>query len=469
MINFEIISKPMAHQLAALDKMIPTKVGALFMDMGTGKSLVSIMLAKHRASKINKVVWCCPVSLKKNTQDQILKHTNCSESDVYVFDEKTTYKNMPESIWYVVGIESVGQSDRCVFALNALVDDQTMLIVDESSYIKGVRSKRTRRLIKIGSVARYRLILNGTPISQGIEDLYSQFTFLSDRILGYRNWRSFREAHLSYSERFKGRIDDRLNTDLISNKIAPYTYQVTKDECLDLPEKTFSDRWVFKTSDQLELSELAKKRFFEEIMECEDEGGVAVYRLFGALRAIASGVTPKGYENFGNIKENKSDELINILNFCRDGHIIVWCNYLQSVNQISKRIADNGFNCFQYHGGLNEAQRHDQLEKWRKSGGVLLATSSSGGYGLTLNEAKTAIYFSNSFKYSERLQSEDRIHRIGQSSNTQYISIWTDCKIEERIQKALNKKSNALEALKDEIREARSSGTDKIKELLKVI
>jgi len=84
---FETTTSLLPHQVAAVDKIRPTRVGGLFMDMGTGKSRTAIELAKIRARKIDKVIWFCPVSLKDTVKHEIVKHTNCR--DIYVFDDKT--------------------------------------------------------------------------------------------------------------------------------------------------------------------------------------------------------------------------------------------------------------------------------------------------------------------------------------------------------------------------------------------
>lgn len=475
MIDSALTSTPMAHQQAAFEKMMPSRVGALFMDMGTGKSLVTIMLALARWKKISKVVWCCPVSLMRNTKRQVLTHTTFSESRVCLFDDKITDATLPAADWYIVGLESVGGSSRVTMALNALVDDKTLLVVDESSYIKGPRAKRTRRLTLIGKRARYRLVLNGTPISQGIEDLYAQMTFLSDKVLGYRSWYSFQRAHLEWSEKHKGKIDRRRDEDYLMARIAPYTYQVTKDECLDLPEKLpATARHVDLTPAQMELYDAAKERFEHDVMDLEgedDDGmGVIIYRLFGALQAIANGVVPAGFDGHGSALSNaKVDELVQVLRQLPREHVVVWCRYQASVAQIEQALAHElpDMPVVSYYGEVKASERDKRLTRWREQGGVFLGTASCGGYGLDLVEARYAVFFSNSFKYSERVQAEDRLHRIGQTQAPSYVNIWADCGIEDRVSRALERKGSALEEFRRELHDARDQGKGKVKKLLR--
>lgn len=472
---FNVITELMPHQNDAVNKMLPSLVGALFMDMGTGKSLTAIKLASLRKyqGKIDKVVWCCPVSLKINTQRQIITHTDAIFDEVHLFNSKTTDKKLKKTFWHVVGIESIGQSDRVTVALNALVDDRTMLIVDESSFIKGHRSKRANRLIEIGKKAKYRLILTGTPISQGIEDLYTQMTFLSDKILGYRSWYSFRRAHIEYSEKYKGKIEKRMNHDYLAMRIAPYVYQVKKEECITLPEKSSSSCYVDLTDEQRKYYDIAKEIFFEEITSCEEETPVAIYRLFGSLQSIVNGVMPSHYLEEGEapktLKNAKIGELLRVLRNVENKHVVIWVKYVASVHVLNEVIKKEypETNISLYFGELNESEKNIELQRWRERGGLLVATQSSGGYGLTLVESAYSIFFSNSFKYSERIQAEDRLHRIGQVNPVHYVDIWCDCGIEDRIRKALIAKANALEYFQEEVERVRKLGSDAIKELLK--
>lgn len=463
----ELVTTPMAHQRAAFDKMRPSRVGALFMEMGTGKSLVVMMLALARREKISKIVWCCPVSLKRNTRRQILEHTTADDDDVFMFGDQVTDATLPDANWYIVGLESIGGSDRVVMALNEIVDKNTKLVVDESSYIKGHRAKRTRRLHLIGKRARYRLILNGTPLIQGIEDLYAQMMFLDERILGYRSWYSFQRAHINWSERYKGMINARVGQDKLTRKMAPYVYQVTKDECMDLPDKLVpAARYVDLTNAQKAYYKETKALFEYEAMMLDEEDdsgmGILVYWLFGALQSIANGMVPTGYEEHGQAIEcNKYPELVQTLRQIDSGHVVVWCRYQINIDQAQAHLSDAfpDWTVYPYSGLTSEKRRDDYLQTWYKHGGIFLATAATGGYGLNeLVAAKDAVFLSNSFKYSERLQAEDRLHRPGQVSPVSYTDIWADCGIENRIEKALINKSNALDDFRKEMNAARSQG-----------
>lgn len=451
MINFSIKTELMQHQKDAVKKLQGIKVGALFMEMGTGKTLVSLELIRQRVCKIKRVVWICPISLKREIYSHIINHTDIDPRYINTFNSRTTNNADLSAPIHIVGLQSIGMSDREYLAFEKTVCEDTFVILDESSFIKNHRAKTTKRVTKVCRDSKYRLILNGTPISQGIEDLYSQMFFLHPRILGYWTFSAFSRNHIVYSEKFRGMISSRVGRSKINKKMTPYVFHIRKDQCVNLPSKNYSDRYVELTNSQKSLYDMAKKMFeFEILDEREDKSGVAVYKLFTRLRQISNGVTPSSM-NSERLECEKHSELKDILRTNQSSHLVVWSDFRNSIEQIKTTLYSEKNVYFEYHGGLNPNDRSAELLKWKKQGGVLVANPACAGFGLTLNEADTFIFFNNSFKYSERIQAEDRNHRIGQNKSCNYISIWADCGIEERISSALSRKGNALEELKEDL------------------
>lgn len=370
-----------------------------------------------------------------------------------------------DRFWYVVGIESMSLGSRAFFSVAQLIDERTMVIVDESTYIKGHWAKRTRRVTQMSEKARYRLVLTGTPITQGVVDLYAQMRFLSPKILGYHSFYSFARNHLEYSTRNKGQIVRTLNRKWIIERIRPYVYQVNKAECLTLPDKMYIDRYCHLSDEQEEAYEAAKQDFVDDLLRYDDDrdmsNGVAIFRLFSRLQAIACGI--KDGELIGSQRLNL---LTAVASAVRDTHVVVWAKYRKNVQQIVERLQTEGFNAVGYDGRVPERQRQGLLDGWRRSGGFLVATQALGSHGLDLTAASTVIFYARGFKYSENIQAEDRCHRIGQCRTVTYISLWADCGIEDRIWKALCKKEGALERLREEIDKVKKSGKDKLREYI---
>ncbi len=472
--SFQVTTPLMPHQSAAVEKMLPTRIGALFMEMGTGKSRTAIEIIHRRLPRIKNVLWFCPVSLKQTVRHEILKHTDCTDADIHVFGDKTNERTAPGCLWHIIGIESMSASARVVVTVNKLITEDSLVIVDESSYIKGHNATRTQRLTKLSERARYRLILTGTPISQGVVDLYAQMRFLSPKILGYRSFYSFAANHLEYSDKFPGMIVESHNLEFIAAKIKPYVYQVTKDECLDLPEKLYETRYFSMTGEQRYAYEEAKEEIMQDI-ENDTFDSVTIFRLFTALQQIVCGFwnqhrqgQPVEHHEFSH---RRIDVLMDtVLSVPQTEKIIIWTKYQHDIEELGAALREKfGEDCTApFHGALSEKKRAEQVERFRNGSRFFLATQSCGGHGLTLNEAHHVIYYNNAFKYSERQQSEDRCHRIGQEQKVVYIDIQCSDSIDDRIANALASKGSVVEQFKAEVDKVRSQKT-KLKDMVKAL
>lgn len=466
----------LSHQHEAVAKLLPSRVGALFMEMGTGKSRTAIELVRLRQAKISQTIWFCPVALKHTIQHEILKHTDASAADICLFDDKTNSCNLPECAWYIVGIESMSASNRVALTVNKLIDENSLVIVDESSYIKGHKSMRTQRITLMAARARYRLILTGTPITQGVVDLYAQMRFLSPKILGYQSFYSFARNHLEYSEKYKGLIVHSHNTEYLAAKIKPYVYQVTKDECLELPDKIYETRHFEMTSEQRNWYEYAKEEILWNI-EYEEFQSYTIFKLFTALQQISCGFWRRdAADKFGRPREPfiEIDNprlpvlLDTVTSIPETEKIIIWAKYRYDIEQISAQLsAQFGADSVAlFYGDVSDKNRIIELANFRASARFFLATPSCGGHGLTLNEAHYVIFYNNGFKYAERIQAEDRCHRIGQAHKVVYIDIQSDAGIDARIANALYSKGNAVDEFKRQVDKVKTSSKERLREIV---
>ena len=210
------VTELMTHQREAVDKLMKVRVGALFMEEGTGRTRTAIELVKRRADVISNVVWFCPWSVRRYIYDEIEKH--CGE---------------------VADLEAF-----------CLIREDSYVIVDESHRIKDPDTKRSNRIIRAASKAYYKLILSGSPITQGIQDLYTQFRFLSERILGYPSYYSFIANHLEFSSLNSSLPVLAHNMEYLSAKIEPYIYQKTRHECCDLSSPVYKTLHFEMTAEQ---------------------------------------------------------------------------------------------------------------------------------------------------------------------------------------------------------------------------
>lgn len=477
-----LLTSLMPHQESAADKLAPLRVGALFMDMGTGKSRTAIELAYRRAGRCRRVLWFVPVSLIETTRREVLKHV--ADTTVRAFKESTRLGKIPEAHWYIIGIESMSTSRRTLLAAASLVDDSTMMIVDESSYIKNHRALRTKWIQEVGKKAKWRLLLTGTPITLGVVDLFAQMFFLSPEILGYTSFYSFAANHLEYAvKKFSGgrevrtsRVVRAHNTGYLAAKIAPYTYQVSKDECLDLPAKLYGNRWVSMARAQADLYARAKEKLLGEMDSYEgDFDSALIYRLFSALQQAACGFwneypvfnpdrrrgdEPRQPIECHRVDCNRRAALVDVLSSLEEGEkAIVWVKFIEELEGIKASLeAAFGVGCTSlFYGALSGRRRQEELDAWKLESvrRFFVATPQTGGHGLTLNESAFTVFYTDSFNLAHRLQAEDRNHRIGQDRHPTYISILMSGTIDERIASNLASKGQVMRDFHERVKQSR--------------
>lgn len=467
MVAFQTTTDLLPHQVPAVEKLLPLRVGGLFMDMGTGKTRCAIELIARRQQYIDHVIVYCPVGVKGVWQEEIRLHTDCQRDQVYVFGDNTTARTLPAVFWYIIGIESVSQSSRVAVLAANLTTEYTAVIVDESSYIKGHDSLRTLRITRYSQAARYRLALTGTPISQGIEDLYAQMRFLSPVILGYNSFYSFAANHLEYSDEHPGLVVRAHNTSWLAAKMQPYIYQITKEEAgINLPSKRYDRRYCWLSPQQCEAYDQAKWEILSEAEENDGIDGYVIFHLFSALQQIVSGFWNRDGEMI-ELPHTRLNTLLQALaDMPADEKVIIWCKFLYSVRQIAEALSNlyGAAAVCQYHGDVPEVERTVELDRWRHEGRFFVATAGTGGHGLTLTQSATAIFYENEFKFAHRIQAEDRIHRLGQQRSPLYIDIRARCNIEDRIHASLAKKGNVTDDFRRKVAAIKRAHPDKLKD-----
>ena len=436
------------HQKRAVEKLKKIKVSAMYMEMGTGKTRTALELINQRLDKgkISHVLWLCPCSVKKNLKEDIIKHTG----------------EFNENIFTICGIETLSSSIKANLKLISLVENKDCyLIVDESNLVKNPSAKRTQNILRLSEKCKYKLILNGTPISKTEADLYSQWYILDWRILGYKSYWSFAANHLEYDENIKGKIRRCLNTDYLVEKIAPYSYQIKKDECLDLPEKTYKNEYYFLDNNQYKhYEEIADKLLFE-VDELEPH---TIYRLFTGLQNVISGfkVTVDKKLKKENFYDDPLDnpriwKLLDIIKDIADYKIIIFCKYTQEiediVNILNKEYSEGI--AVALNGTLSQKKREQNIDKFKDKARFLVANKTCAAYGLNLQFCSYIIYYSNDWDYATRSQSEDRVHRIGQNKNVHIIDICASETLDEKILRCLKRKENLVDSFKYEIDKAK--------------
>ena len=461
--NYKFKTKPYAHQLRALEMSWDKKCFAYFMEMGTGKSKVLIdnTAILYDNGKINGVLIVAPKGVYKNwysseipthLPDHIEKNMVLWQANITKQQQKyldTLFKTGTDLHILIMNVESLSTKKGVDFAARFLNSHRTMMAIDESTTIKNPTAKRTKNIVALGKYAQYKRILTGSPVTKSPLDLYTQCEFLDPWLLDHQSFYSFRTRYAVMRKmNFGGRSVEipvgYKNLGELSDKLKPFSDRVLKDDCLDLPKKTFMKRTVQLTPDQFKVYEQMKKEALAIMNGKMTTTANALTQLM-RLQQITCGHFKADDGTTQEINSNRLDELINVLGEL-EGKVVIWAHWQSDVRQIIKAVVkDFGNNSFvDYYGLTPQDERQQNIKRFQEDDACrfFIGTPQTGGYGITLTAASNMVYYSNGYDLEKRQQSEARIDRIGQEKPMTYIDIICEDTVDERIVKALRKKVN---------------------------
>ena len=261
---YKFKTKPYAHQLKALEMSWNKEVFAYFMEMGTGKSKVLLDNAAmlFDKGKINSVLIVAPKGVYKNWYDsEIPEHLpKHIDRNVVLWKAMITkeQKSKLDSLFeqnftklqiFIMNVEALSTRKGLDFAHQFLNVKKALFAVDESTTIKNPQAKRTRNIIQLSKLGKYRRILTGSPVTKSPLDLYTQCYFLDPYLLDHSSYYAFRTRYaIMKTMNFSGRsvqiVTGYHNLAELSKKLEFFSYRVLKDDCLDLPPKTYMKRII---------------------------------------------------------------------------------------------------------------------------------------------------------------------------------------------------------------------------------
>lgn len=473
--NYPFKNKPFLHQEAYLARFWNKPVGALFAEMGTGKSFMVInnISMLYDMGRINGALIVAPKGVYRNWVDtEIPKHM--PEHVVYRMalwspsPRKAEKKALDDLMEFnddlrilVMNVEALSTVKGTSFAKFFLNMYRVFMAVDESTTIKSHTARRAKNAVKIGSSARFRRIMTGSPVTKSPMDLYQQCLFLDEDCLGYSSFYSFQSRYAITVEKSLGthafkKVIGYRKLDELQERLDRFSFRVTKEECLDLPDKLYTKREVDLTDEQarvyMEMKHLA-------VASMEDDMASTVNALTQLMRLhqIVCGHLKLDSGEVVTLPHNRITELLNVLEES-DGKVIIWATYRHDIESIKLELQKvYGMESVgTYYGDTEDEERQRVVRDFQDPTSPLrffVGNPRTGGYGITLTAANLVVYYSNSFDLEIRLQSEDRAHRIGQKKNVTYVDLISPRTVDEKIVHALRDKINiANEVLGEEVK-----------------
>jgi len=450
------------------------EVFAYFMEMGTGKSKVLLdnIAMLYDRGKINGALIIAPKGVYKNWFDSeipthlvdhiqkkiVLWQSNINQKQQLKLD--TLFKPEVDLHILIMNVEALSTRKGVSFVEKFLLSHSTLMAIDESTTIKNPDAKRTKAIVKLSTGAKYRRILTGSPVTKSPLDLYKQCEFLDPWLLDHQSYYTFRTRYaVMKTMNFNGRsvniVVGYRNLEELAEKLKSFSYRILKDDCLDLPPKTFMKRVIQLTPEQNKVYQQMKSMALAE-MNGKMVTTVNVITQLMRLQQITCGHFKADDGSMQEIKNNRITELMDLLEEV-EGKAIIWAHWRHDIATIVKEIEkEYPGSVMTYYGDTTSDDRQKAIKEIQDPESkvrFLVGTPQTGGYGITLTGASTMIYYSNGYDLEKRQQSEARIDRIGQKKPMTYIDILAEDTIDEKIVKSLRKKVNiATEIMGEELK-----------------
>lgn len=442
--TFRYKTPPYEHQREAMRRSARELAYGLFMEMGTGKSFVNINTISYQRQQkhIDAAVIIAPNGVHRNWRDEFDTHMpDETPHDTFIWNSERAATKWYQEEWrawlrtpslvtpvLLMNIDATITPAGDKALKHFLTERRVFLTIDESTDIKHAGSRRTKRLRAYGKYAKSRRILTGTPNAQSPFDFYSQMAFLHQTFLQCATSAEFKARYgiwETYSRR-DGRsfpkLIDYQNLDQLETLVKAHSFRVMKEDCLDLPKKIYTKRFVPLTPPQVELYDLMKARHSITLRDGRViDGELPITRVM-RYHQIACGYI-RDYQVDINPMTPRIQACVDIVNEASRA-VIVYSTFTDVIDALMKAYAKANIKAARYDGTVgNDAREADlklfKLDQYK----VLVANPRALGRGQTLTNANTVVYHDNDFKTEIRLQSEDRPHRIGQHWPVHYIDL----------------------------------------------
>lgn len=464
--SFPYKTQPYGHQSREFEITRKLKAWARFWEMGTGKTKTSIdeTASLFFDKEINGLFVVAPNGVHRNwIVEELPRHLPDSIKRVmhWYSGQRHASRSHQSALRSVIdaptttlaalamSYDSLMTEHGRLAAREFMMTRRCMYIADEARRMKDPTAKRTKRMLNSAPFAPFRRILNGTPVSNGPFDVYSQIKFLDEKFWERHGISSFMGFKTTFAN-FKpiigpgGRsiqvVDSYKNLDMLHTWLQEISSRVCKEDVLDLPPKVYSRMTFELTPEQQRIYD----GIVEEFMVFLETGDIvsaplAITRLL-RLQQVTCGYVPA--DDTGKMvdigKTNPRLELLETI--CEDlpHKAIIWSRFKRGIDDVCNLL---GKRAVRYDGSTSEEDRAKAIESFQRGDAqFFVGNQQAAGEGITLHAARTVIRYARSFDLAVELQSDDRAHRIGQAFPVNYIDLVASGTVDVRISDCLEGK-----------------------------
>lgn len=446
--NFAHKTKPLPHQIEGINYIQNNDEVALFDEQGLGKSkmVIDAIVNNIRDGVLDGAIVICKKTLLQNWKEEIETHSYLKVTliDGSVQSKYRSFLNRTD--FYLVCYESV----HTLLPVLLMLEDSYRLavVLDESQKIKNPNAKVSRSVLELSSSSKKRIIITGTPIANHPEDIWTQYYFLDHGKLLGQDYSLFCERYgINYRKTRLDEYESRL--DELRELITSHSLRRSK-EILSLPEKEYEDIYLEMGPVQQQIYQSINEEILDELSTDLISGEVDLStidnELVKLLRLVQVSSNPKLIDSNYSESNPKLECIDHMLEKITkdDEKCIIWTSFIKNIELMQKRYRQ--YNPAIVHGGIDIERRNHDIHKFKIDPDckVMIANPAAAKEGLTLVSANHAIYLDRSFKMDDYLQSQDRIHRIGQTKKCHIYKLICKNTIDEYIDEILHKKEIVL-------------------------
>lgn len=455
--DYKFKTKPLNHQLEAIDYGLSHNSFLLGDDMGLGKTKEALDISQIRKQRgeVSKCLIICGVNtLKQNWLEEIRLHTydkgwilgsrrkrNGQFKIGSTEDKIVDLNNLCGDCFYMItNIETLRSKDFIRLASNLISQNKIqMIILDEAHCCKNQQASQTKGLMELK--AKYMLPMSGTFMLNRPLDLYTPLHWI-----GYykeSDWK-FQHSFLRYDS--LGNVQGLKNMDLLRNIISDCMLRRKKEEVLDLPEKTYINEFIEMTDKQ--------KGIYDEVMLGLKANIDKIRLSHNPLVEMIRARQATGYPGIISTKceeSSKLDRLAGLVDQIQaNGYkCLVFSNWAEMIDIVVKYLTK--FNPAKITGKLTDQEVEQNKAKFKTDDSCKVCCGTIGkmGTGLTLTEANYVIFLDEPWNKGIKEQASDRVYRIGQKNNVTIITLLCKDTIDEKINNLVEQKGIISEMLID--------------------
>jgi hypothetical protein len=448
--------KPFNHQEEAIDIALSRPYYAFFDDMGTAKSSTILYIAAELFARdtIDRALIITTKRGRPQFMNEQLPHwipgVRYISGELPATAKKREMKYRGDALMLGFATPGAFQSKRQAKEISDFVSGskeypgRCALFVDESQNFKGWDTERTNNLIKmvekVSPNITNKYLFSGEPQPNGLEDLLAQFYILDPNIIGHSTKQSFENQYCVKGGHQGREIVDYKNVTELTSRIAEHCRYIKITDIMDMPEQ-ISEKQIFEVPQNAKdaYAEI-KQLLMVEIETALASGDIQLVRKtcanaaskFTALAQISNGFIytdllpgheegdPRNVHRFSTDRaEFVLEELVP-----RDQKTIIFCRFHEDLQMLAEVMEKMELIGYELSGRIpDKLAELNKLAFQRAESGIFFATTASGGESLNLQTANRTIYYSNSYNYGHRVQSERRTWRTGQTKTCHYIDI----------------------------------------------